>query len=140
MPHILVQHTPAVAQVNAGLMLGALRGKLRSLAATHLSIPDRELAVGDFSIMFLESGGWDVLMQDIQVTVFAHADPERVKRADELAEVIATACEEVIHWAVPRFSSEETVEISFSVTLVLGQVGFYRSSETLGVLVQEEGQ
>ena len=101
------------------------------MAAAHLSVPERKLTPQDFSIMFLEAGPWDTLMQDIQVIVFAHADEERVKQLDELAQAISIACEEAVIYETPPYS-EEPQHITFSVTLHLGQVGYHEGSDTIG--------
>ncbi len=134
MPHIIVQHTEEVVHAFAedGTMLGSLDEKLRTVAAAHLSVPERQLTPQDFSIMFLKAGPFDRLMQDIQVIIFAHADEVRVVRIDELAEAIATGCEEAIVNSYPR-PGDEPEDVSFSVLIHLGQVGFYKGVETIGM-------
>jgi hypothetical protein len=134
MPHIIVQHTPEVVEAfpDRGMMLDSLRKKLFTVAAAHLSVPERKLTPSDFSIMFLEAGPRDTLMEDIQVIVFAHADEQRVARLDELAEALCIACEEVIIYATPPYG-EEARHVSFSVMLHLGQVGYFKGSDTIGL-------
>jgi len=134
MPHIIVQHTAKVVEAfpDRGMMLDSLREKLCTVTAAQLSVPERPLSPKDFSVMFLETGPWDTLMQDIQVIVFAHADKERVARLDELAEAIAAGCEEAIIYANPPYG-EEPQEVTFSVLLHLGQVGYYKAAETIGM-------
>jgi len=134
MPHVIVQHTVEVVEKfpERGMMYEALTEKLFAVAAAHLSVPERQLTSKDFSIMFLEAGPWDTLMQDIQVIIFAHADEVRVARLDELAEAISVGCEEAIIYSHPRYG-EEPEEVSFSVLLHLGQVGYFRGAETIGM-------
>ncbi len=131
MPHILVQHTEEVAGMDNGFMLGTLRKKLRHVCPPNLSVKQRQLLENDFSVMFLVAGPWDVLVKDIQVIVLLHADEERVQgnKPDELAEAIATAIEETVRFA-PRLV--EPREVSYSVSLHHGEMGYFSSSAHLG--------
>jgi len=128
MPHILVQHTEEVAQMDGGYMLGNLRKRLRR-SAKLLSVKNRKLLERDFSFMFLQAGEWDSLVCDIQVIILAHADEVRVERSDELAELVATAVEEAIRIAL---EPAEPTEVTFSVSLHLGEMGYFASSAELG--------
>ena len=129
MPHIIVQHTKEVASMENSTMLGTLREKLCGVCASFLGVKDRKLTKNDFSVMFFEEGPHDFLIKDIQVIILAHADPERVAKSDELAESIATAIEEAVWLAAPPV---ESTLVEYSVSLHLGEMGYFANSEWLG--------
>ncbi len=129
MPHVIVQYTKEVAKLDGGFFLGSLRKRLRGPLAVFLSVEHRPLTQNDFSFMFLRARKWDSLIHGIQVIILAHADEERVKKSDELAEAIATAIEETIQFS--RRPEKLTV-VSFSVSLHLGEMGYFASEVMVG--------
>ena len=95
-----------------------------------LSVVRRPLLEKDFSFMFLKAGRWDSLITEVQVIILAHADEERIKKnPDKLAEAIAEAIDRAVRQTSPR---TKPFDITYSVVLHLGEMGYYASSATLG--------
>ena len=71
--------------------------------------------------MFLKEGPDDELIKDLQVIVLAHADEERVRMSDPLAESIGQSIEKVLR----NLKCYHQRELLYSVSLFLGEMGYH---------------
>jgi hypothetical protein len=104
--------------------LRSIQTEIRFRAAYLLSTEAIELTPGDFSFHFLPAGDLDNLAKDLMVIIMAHADKDRVPPKadpDKTAEGIAKGIEAVLASGRPN--------ASFSVSLMLGEMGYYARRE-----------
>lgn len=128
MPHYIVQYKGDIARralSSKGEFLWRLKASLSALTASELSVRDRLLTSKDSTFLMIEEGPFDKLLKDILIIVFAHADEERlIKGSDNLAESIGQAVAD----AASGLRLPFTRAITFSVSLCLGEMGYFAGS------------
>lgn len=129
MPHVLIQYEETFGRISKTMLLNGVKNVVRNRAPAELATSDLPITGLDFGFMCLKAGSHDELIKDVQVIIMAHADEERLlKDSDSMAKAIGDGIAEMIGSLPPQRSGDPGDEITFSVSIFMGEMGYYASS------------
>lgn len=137
MPHVFIRYTDPYRKVPESDFLKVVKEAVRHQAPTELSVPGLYITGRDFGFTCQMAGSHDELIHDLEVIIFAHADKERLlKDSDQMAEAIGLAIKSGIRNLSTQWVGETGGEITFSVSVFMGQMGYSAGSAIYGDHVQ----